>query len=365
MDGPLSGGVDTIQRPQLPPLPAATRAVRGIPDPFRGPAAGTQVEGLAPPAEAVTPPTEAAMPAVDTATAPIEAVTTAQTSSEIPRSELPPTPPALRPFAVARKSEAVAAQAAKKNSRVEALRNATPGNVLDGSSDATADETASGGSEATSLAEVPRPETPAAILALEEQKLTGRESKKAKKTKAKAGKKAGAGKVAKVDKTKGSGSTNQLRLVGALAALLILAGLAFFGSQFLGQGTSVSDLSAGECIEGFFQTDESGAFIEVSSLSTVDCAQPHAYEVFAVSDQLFPDVEYPGVDASFATGEDFCLNQYEEFIGGGRANLRTWEVWTFVPPEGSWDGDRRVQCVVGDINQEELVTGSLRGIAEG
>lgn len=358
MEGPLSGGASTIQRPQLPPLPAATRAVRGVPDPFRGPAPGTQVEGLAAPDAPSAPDAPEAADAL--------AVSDATDVShehvvELARVELPPTPPALKPLAVARKSAAVAEQEAKKNSRVEALRNANV-DVED------APPASSVGVQPASSKDVPRPETPAAIIALEQEKLTGKDARRAKKDKAEKSGKAKAktsSKSSKAAKTTGSGSSNTLRLVGALAGLLLLAALAFFGSQMLGQGTSVSDLSAGECIESFFETDETGSFIEVSSLTTVDCAQSHAYEVFAVSGSLFTSDEYPGVDASFATGEEFCLNEYETFIGGGRANLRTWEVWTFVPPEASWGGDRLVQCVVGDINQETLVTGSLRGAAEG
>ena len=346
MEGTPRGGASTIERPQLPPLPGQTRAVRGVPDPFRGPAPGTQVEGIAPPAAVVpadagseVPPTPAApsAPAApDSPVAPAAPAAPLVTSVEdIERPILPPTPSALTPLTSAALSPLVAGAgpdvaATSTSSRSEALRNAEP----------------------QSPAGVVRPETPEALRRLEEAK-TSKTDKKAKaKTKTK-----------KATKTKGSGSSNLPALVGVLLAVVVIGLGLFFGSRFVGQGTSVSELSTGQCIENFFPTDESGAFIEISSLSTIDCGQPHAYEVFAVNTTLFEGTEYPGVDASFTQGEEFCLNEYEDFIGGGRANLRIWEVWTFVPPESAWESAPFVQCVVGDAGQSELVTGTLRGVA--
>ena len=135
----------------------------------------------------------------------------------------------------------------------------------------------------------------------------------------------------------------------------------------LGGTANVSQLQAGECVENFFDSGADGTFVEINAVSTVDCADPHAYEVFTTNAALFPDADFPGVEEAFAIGQEFCLTEYEPFIDGGRENLATWDVWTFVPPEAAFDGDRDrvVQCLVGDFNGEMLVEGTLRNAASG
>ena len=152
----------------------------------------------------------------------------------------------------------------------------------------------------------------------------------------------------------------------AVRGMLLLLGAAigaFLVLSWLNPSQGVSDLSAGQCVEDFFPTNDDGTFIGLSSISIVDCGQEHAYEVIAVSSDLFPDDEYPGVRESFVTGQAFCLDEYGSFIGGGQENLATWDVWTFVPPESQWDGPRTVQCLVGDATESGLNTGTLRDAA--
>ncbi len=149
----------------------------------------------------------------------------------------------------------------------------------------------------------------------------------------------------------------------ALAALLVVGGIGYFVTQQLGGTSIVSDLESGECIENFFDSDEAGSFVEIFVVSTVDCSEPHAYEVFTTTAGLFPNDTYPGIQESFAIGQDFCLNEYVAFIGGGPENLSTWDVWTFVPPEDAWGGDRSVQCLVGDFEQTTRFEGTLQNAA--
>ena len=158
-------------------------------------------------------------------------------------------------------------------------------------------------------------------------------------------------------------NSNFTPVLWAVLALAVIAAVVFFVSRLLGDTAIVSQLNEGECVENFFETAEDGTFVEIFSVSTVDCAQPHAYEVFTTNAALFPDDAFPGIEEAFATGQEFCLTEYEAFIDGDRENLSTWDVWTFVPPESSWEGDRNVQCLVGDFNQETLFEGTLRGAA--
>lgn len=182
--------------------------------------------------------------------------------------------------------------------------------------------------------------------------------KKAKNKKAKKTKK---DKPAKVT---GSGKPDLQPVLVAVAALVLIAGGVFLVRSFIGGNTAVGDLASGDCIGEFFPTTEEGGFLEIASVSTVDCATDHAYEVFAVSTTLF-DGPYPGVEESFSVGQEFCLSEYEAFVGGGRENLTTWDVWTFVPPASSWEDGSDVHCLIGDAAETTPTSGSLRGVISG
>ena len=158
-------------------------------------------------------------------------------------------------------------------------------------------------------------------------------------------------------------NSNFKPVLAAAVALALIGGVVFFVSQLMGGTAIVSQLESGECLENFFENAPDGSFVEIRGVSTVDCAEPHAFEVFSTSSTLFPDETFPGVEEAFAVGQEFCLTEYETFIDGDRQNLSTWDVWTFVPPESAWEGDRVVQCLVGDFNQETLFEGTLRGAA--
>ena len=164
-------------------------------------------------------------------------------------------------------------------------------------------------------------------------------------------------------KLQGSGRSNVGTILLAALGVALIGVLVYFASQFLGGASMISQLEAGECVENFFETNAEGRFVEIGVVSTVACEEPHAYEVFAVNDALFPDPVYPGVEESFAVSEAFCLEEYQTFIGGGGQNLATWDAWTFFPPEDSWSDERVVQCLVGDANEATLNEGTLRGAA--
>ncbi len=152
-------------------------------------------------------------------------------------------------------------------------------------------------------------------------------------------------------------------LIGVV--LVIVAGLvatAMMVAQAFQNTTIVSNLERGDCVRDFFEQGSDGEFVEVFLVNTTSCDQPHAMEVFATTELLWADEMYPGIDASFDTGEDWCFSQYDTFVGG---NYETslYEVWTFVPVQQSWaGGDRTVQCLVGQFNEVTLTTGTLEGI---
>ncbi len=149
-------------------------------------------------------------------------------------------------------------------------------------------------------------------------------------------------------------------------AILAVLGVAYYGYLFIDRvqsATLVTELESGQCISDFFSEVE-GEFRNVFVVDTTDCDKAHAYEVFTTSNSVFSDVTsegYPGVERTFAIGQDFCRAQYDEFVGGEFASS-PWQVWTFVPTEPRWGrGDRKVQCLVGDANETVLVEGTLEG----
>jgi len=151
-----------------------------------------------------------------------------------------------------------------------------------------------------------------------------------------------------------------------IAAIVVfgLIGLGYLMWQAVESAERVTELEAGECVEDFFSPSQ-GEFRNVFLVDTTDCINAHAYEVFAVSTSAFEEVTatespYAGIEATFAEGQAYCRAQYDEFVGGD-FNTSPWQVWTFVPTEKRWDdGDRRVQCLVGDAAQVTTVEGTLK-----
>lgn len=159
-------------------------------------------------------------------------------------------------------------------------------------------------------------------------------------------------------------SSRSTKTVLAVVALLIVGGLiitAAMVSRTFQNTTLVTSLETGDCVQDFFSTGADGEFVQIFLVNTTSCGEPHAMEVYARTELLWIDDRYPGVEQSFSTGQDFCFDQYDRFVGGDYSTS-PYEVWTFVPVEGSWSqGDRTVQCLVGHVDEFTLTTGTLEG----
>ena len=153
--------------------------------------------------------------------------------------------------------------------------------------------------------------------------------------------------------------------IGAgLLTLVVVA--AYFVGNFLGSVKLINNVEQGECLQDFFSSDASG-YGEVYFVQTTDCDGPHALEVYAATDALWIGREPKGtiidVDELFLEGEEWCAEQFEDFIGEPYETSRL-AMWTFVPLQQAWDqGDRTVQCVVGEFDERTLTTGTLRNSA--
>lgn len=335
-----SGSAATIPRPVLPPLPPAIQAHQS---------ASTASGAAVVPAPVAT---AAAVAAV--APTPMARASAARDAlSQIRRPDLPPTPPELAPLPDAVAEPALTASASDNATSAPAVAlvaSERPSVALAEPAAPTAANAPAAGTFAPTTSDGQT--TPADIILPGSTDTEGKSKKAAKKDKKKSKGTASSG-----------GSSLVKPLLAAAVALALIGGAVWFVMGMLGSTTIVSDLQTGQCVENFFDTGEDGGFVEIFAVSTVDCAAPHAYEVFSVTETLFPSDTYPGIAESFATGQDYCLEQYVSFIGGGEENLTTWDVWTFVPPENSWSDDRRVHCLVGDFAETTPTTGSLQGIA--
>ncbi|MGI9604503.1 MAG: septum formation family protein [Acidimicrobiales bacterium] len=156
----------------------------------------------------------------------------------------------------------------------------------------------------------------------------------------------------------------------AKRGILVLAGVVAVGilalgvsvQRFASSNTFVNNLAEGDCITDFFEEDSDG-YVYAFLVPTTDCGNDHAMEVYSVHPDLYPSNSYPGIDNAWETGDQWCFDTFERFVGE-RYEQSPLEYWTFVPDEIGWDsGDRNVQCVIGHFDRSTKVTGSLRNSA--
>lgn len=132
-----------------------------------------------------------------------------------------------------------------------------------------------------------------------------------------------------------------------LSALAVAASLSACG------GSAVFDIPVGSCMD---QASLEGD--QVSRIETVDCAEEHDVEAYASMDVT--GEEYPGKDAIMAKADDFCLAEFESFIGTAYQDSDL-EFSFLYPTEESWASeDREILCLV---LAPEPVTGTLEGAA--
>lgn len=149
-------------------------------------------------------------------------------------------------------------------------------------------------------------------------------------------------------------------LAGACAAsLLVLTGCGSLegrveqAQQDFGKAMLPS-IAIGECtnLEGTSEQDE-----QISDIPTVACDTPHKWEAYAEW-QLDLAAEFPGLDALTSQAEDFCLKEFDAYIGT-RYDDSELDLIPVTPTEDGWDRlrDRTVTCLVG---LESGVTGTLK-----
>lgn len=140
-----------------------------------------------------------------------------------------------------------------------------------------------------------------------------------------------------------------MHAVAVVAAAVLAAGAALTGCS-----SDSLDLEVGDCLD---RDDLAGD--TVSAVTPVDCAEPHAGEVFG--SVAHDDGDFPGVENLQTDAEDGCRESFEEFVGIGYDDSEYF-FSVLTPTEDGWDraDDRTTLCL---IVTDEDVNGSLEGVA--
>lgn len=147
------------------------------------------------------------------------------------------------------------------------------------------------------------------------------------------------------------------------AAAILLSGCSLLGNVTNnpvdldpsdGTDTDVFTIKVGDCL------NDGTATGEVSSVPTIDCAEPHDSEAYASI--ILPDGDYPGEDAVLTQADTDCASEFATYVGIAYEESTLGYAY-YYPTEQSWaSGDREILCLVYDPAGQ--VTGSLAGAAK-
>ena len=138
------------------------------------------------------------------------------------------------------------------------------------------------------------------------------------------------------------------------AALVATAGLALAGCSLFGSEDSVFNLEVGDCM------NVSDLATEVTEVPTIDCAEEHEAEIYAAKD--LPDGDFPGDAAISDEVLNYCLEQFDTFVGMAYEESSL-DFNAITPSSESWgEGDREIVCYIYELDGS-MVTGSLKGAA--
>ncbi|MEL7977342.1 septum formation family protein [Isoptericola sp. F-RaC21] len=113
-----------------------------------------------------------------------------------------------------------------------------------------------------------------------------------------------------------------------------------------------ANLDLGDCFE--LPTDAT----DLTGIVAIDCASPHGAEMVGV-DEL-TDAEYPGEESVVATTEDFCFEQFADYVGTDY-DASQLDMMYLYPTDASWSfGDRRLMCWAQNPDGSPL-EGSVQG----
>ena len=120
----------------------------------------------------------------------------------------------------------------------------------------------------------------------------------------------------------------------------------------------VFQIRIGDCFDDG-STYNTADTVEISGVGGVPCSQPHDNEIYAQMQMYQPS--YPGEQVVLQSAEDYCLAQFESFVGKSYESS-VLDITYIYPTQESWNqvNDREISCAVYDMNLDKLV-GSTRG----
>ena len=126
----------------------------------------------------------------------------------------------------------------------------------------------------------------------------------------------------------------------------------------VGGDTSVYDLRTGDCFDD--PTMFTQEIVEVESIDSVPCDQPHDAEVYAVVDlPQGDDAPFPGDEEVATAADEACFDRFEAYVGVSYEDS-TLDINYYLPIASSWaEGDRMVTCLLIDVDGDPL-TGSMK-----
>ena len=134
-------------------------------------------------------------------------------------------------------------------------------------------------------------------------------------------------------------------VIVSIAALA--AGLSACGDS------DVFDIPVGACLDSSSLEGD-----QVATIELLDCAEEHDVEAYA--SLALSGEAYPGQEEILAQADEFCLAEFDSFIGTAYQDS-VLDFSFLYPTEESWgQGDREVLCLV---ISPEPVTGTLEGTA--
>jgi hypothetical protein len=146
------------------------------------------------------------------------------------------------------------------------------------------------------------------------------------------------------------------RVLGSVTALaLVLTACTGDDGSSADQGLPTEPFELGLDVGDCFDRPQSP---DVTSVPTIDCAEPHDFEAYAVVD-LEGDA-FPGVEEVDGLARDACTERFADYVGvpAGQSGL---VIVPVVPTAEHWEADlREVTCTV-TIRPPEKLESTVEG----
>jgi hypothetical protein len=143
--------------------------------------------------------------------------------------------------------------------------------------------------------------------------------------------------------------------IGTVIALAAIAGTVVLTAESSKKET-LADIEVGDCYNG-----------DPNDVSVVDCGEPHAFELFAVTAAPDPGAEFPGDDQVYEDGGSACLMALVDYYGatGDVAVANGLQLDPIPPSEAQWDdGETDTYCLARDAEGAALSV-SIEGAGAG